>query len=444
MSDLHSQQLTRLTALIMLEKRARAASPAELGFIMVNETGSVVKFRQAMLWQGQPSGQIMAASGLAATDRNAPYIVWAAGLFRHIADQRIAGIRELRAGDLPLQFRAEWQEWFAPILVWVPLDGTSSVLVLGRDEPLREGDKALLEIIADAYGHAWRAHLARRGLRARAGETPRRWTRLIAAAALLLLIAAGFLPVRQSILAPAEIVPQAPAAIRAPLDGVVDTVHVRPNETVTASQLLFSLDPRRIRNQLEVSSRALEAAEAELRQALQASVSDPKVRATLPALQGKLDQQQTEANFLKAQLERIEVRSPEAGLAVFDDPNDWLGRPVVIGERVMLIADPSKVEVDIRVPSAEAIDVESGSPVRLFLNIEPERVRDGEVTFASYQPQKGLDGIVSYRVKASLKGDDRIPRIGLKGTAKLYGPQVPLAYYILRRPLASARQWLGL
>ena len=36
------------------------------------------------------------------------------------------------------------------------------------------------------------------------------------------------------------------------------------------------------------------------------------------------------------------------------------------------------------------------------------------------------------------------PRIGSRGTAKLYGQWVPLSYSLLRRPLTAARQFIGL
>ena len=52
---------------------------------------------------------------------------------------------------------------------------------------------------------------------------------------------------------------------------------------------------------------------------------------------------------------------------------------------------------------------------------------------------------MAYRVTAELARDDSAkPRIGSRGTAKLYGPNVPLAFYLFRRPFAVARQWLGL
>jgi hypothetical protein len=36
------------------------------------------------------------------------------------------------------------------------------------------------------------------------------------------------------------------------------------------------------------------------------------------------------------------------------------------------------------------------------------------------------------------------PRLGIRGTAQLYGDRVPMIYYILRRPVAFLRQWVGL
>jgi multidrug resistance efflux pump len=258
-----------------------------------------------------------------------------------------------------------------------------------------------------------------------------------------LLCAGGFLPVRQSVLAQAEIAPREPFMVRAPLDGVVENVLVKPNETIAEGQVLVTLDPRKLRNQLEVATRAEDAAGAELRQAQQFAVVDQKVRASLPVLQGKLDQQKAEVTFLTEQLGQTEIRAPRPGIAVYDDPNDWIGRPVAIGERIMLIADPKKVEVEARLPVADAIDLEIGGPVWLFLNIEPGRPLDATLTSVSYKAQQGPDGVLAHRVKAQLADDGQLPRIGLKGTAKLYGEQVPLAYAVFRRPMSAVRQWLG-
>lgn len=52
-------------------------------------------------------------------------------------------------------------------------------------------------------------------------------------------------------------------------------------------------------------------------------------------------------------------------------------------------------------------------------------------------------GVLGYRLKAALAAGTAPPRIGLRGTAKIYGDRVALIYYLLRRPLAAARQFFG-
>ena len=93
---------------------------------------------------------------------------------------------------------------------------------------------------------------------------------------------------------------------------------------------------------------------------------------------------------------------------------------------------------------ADAINLEPGAEVEFFLNIAPERRIDATLRYASYEASVGPDGALSYRLKATLVGDAPPPRIGLKGTAKIYGPHVTLFYFLIRRPLATLRQIAGL
>ena len=69
---------------------------------------------------------------------------------------------------------------------------------------------------------------------------------------------------------------------------------------------------------------------------------------------------------------------------------------------------------------------------------------DGKVIETGYQALLSPDNIASYRVRTNLDEKNDKTRIGLKGTAKLYGERVALGYWLLRRPLAAAREWLGL
>src|SRR3569832_1525474 len=50
--------------------------------------------------------------------------------------------------------------------------------------------------------------------------------------AVTLLIAAAFIPVKLTVLAPGDLVPLNPSVVRAPLDGVVERILVSPNQSV--------------------------------------------------------------------------------------------------------------------------------------------------------------------------------------------------------------------
>jgi len=46
--------------------------------------------------------------------------------------------------------------------------------------------------------------------------------------------------------------------------------------------------------------------------------------------------------------------------------------------------------------------------------------------------------------RLEVSADRSLPRIGTRGVAKLYGETAPLGYWLLRRPLTIARQFLGI
>jgi hypothetical protein len=448
MSDVLNRQLLTVTSLVQLEKRARhAATPEELGFLLVNETHSLVRYRQAVLWRHgrRGEGKVAALSGLASPDGNAPFMVWLRRLLERIGEAPDAKtVRSLTSADIGGAEGGEWGNWLPPHLVWLPLCSPEGemlgALALMRDEPWTEHDRHLLAYVADAYGHAW-AYLLGGGRRKGRPSLFRR--NRVAALASLLVFAAAWIPVRDSVLAPAEIVARDPVVVRAPIDGVVDRFAVRPNEAVTEGQLLLALDPVRLQNRLEVAAKALEVSEAEYRQAAQQALFDAKSKADLAILQGRMEQSAAEVSYLKSLLERIEIRAPRAGIAIFDDANDWIGKPVTIGERILTVAEPRQTELEVHLPVSDAITLREGAEVRLFLNVDPQNPIPAELTYAGYQAAQGPDGTVAYRLKAGF-AEGASPRIGLKGTAKVYGEETTLFQHVMRRPIAALRQRTGL
>lgn len=444
------QQLFALSTLVQLVKRARhAADVQELGFVMVNETHALVPYRQAALWRhdGPGSGRILAISGAAVVERGAPLTLWLHRALAAVNKSGEAGSvpRAVNAGDLPEALREEWAEWLPAHGLWVPLATDPGrpigALLLVRDQPWGDGERHLVQELADGYAGAWASSLQRRSLLHLPSWRPSNIVKFAIAA---VVFAALWLPITLSALAPADVVPLHPTIVRAPLEGVVDHFSVQPNEPVKEGQALLELDPRAIANRLEVARQALAVAEAEYRQAAQSAVFDDKSRSQLAVLKGRADQRRADATYAQSLLDRIHVTASRSGIALFDDPNDWIGRPVNIGERLMEIADPNQAELEIWLPVADAITLKTGAEVDFFLNVAPDAPLHATLRQASYAATLSPSGLLGYRLKARFADGTKIPRIGLRGTAKVYGEQVTLFYYLMRRPLAAARQFLGL
>jgi len=266
-----------------------------------------------------------------------------------------------------------------------------------------------------------------------------RWGVAVALALLLMV------PIRETALAPAEIIALKGVAIAAPIDGVIKNFDVVPNQPVKAGALLFSLDDTTLRNRREVTARSLEVAAAELLSAQQRAFSDSKASSEVAVLQGRIAERRAELRAVEEQLRRVNIVAPRDGIAVFGDVNDWQGRPVTTGERVMQVADPNDLGVMMYLPVADAITLDEGADMRVFLHVAPLSPVKATLTQTSYQSVLSPDGVASYRVRGTLEpGGNGVSRIGLKGTAKVYGDSVPLVYYLLRRPLASLRERSGL
>jgi multidrug resistance efflux pump len=264
-------------------------------------------------------------------------------------------------------------------------------------------------------------------------------------AVLALIVVVGALPVRESVLAPAEIVPVDPAPIRAPFDGVVGALHVVPNQPVHAGQVLVSLDKDQLQMRYAVAVKALDMAQAQYGVAAQEAMNSPKASSEIEMLASKVQQQKAEADYDKSMLNRADLVAPADGIAVFDDSNQWIGKPVATGERIMLVASPRNTQLEVQVPAADIVTFATGSTVLFFNNVAPDHPAEGKLTFASYSSAMTAEGVLAYAFRARLdpgKADEL--RLGLKGTAKIYGPRRALALWMLRRPIALVREWLSL
>ena len=442
MTEHPDHHLLRLMLLLQLESRARQAPAEELPYMMVNETSELFPYRQALLWR-KDSADLIAASGVVSLEKNSPYALWLTPMLRYFSgDPRAGLITALGADDLSPELARDWPDWAPEFGLWAPLpapSGGTHVLVLFREAPWNEAEKHLLAYLTESYGYALAL--------AEAAKPQKPWRERVHGHRRFVIIgglvlAAAFFPIRQSVLAEAEVVAHQPNLVRAPLEGVVESFYVQPNEPVRVGQKLFSLDMTQLKSRLKVAEETRDIAQTEYLQMTQQALLDPTVKAKLAGLKSKWDQQAAEVDYVRTLLERCVVTATSAGVTVFDDPNDWLGRPVTQGEKILAVANPQAVELEIRLPMDDLIVLQNGDEVLFFSNVSPHRPLHADLTYFSYRASPTPAEVMAYRLKADFSDSAELPRLGYHGIAKLYGARRPFLLWLLRKPLRTARLWL--
>ena len=442
-----NHQLLQLTGLLQLEQRARQVRGRELGFLIVNETMAVLPYQQAALWLADhEAGSRIVLSGVSAPEAGAPYRDWMGRLADTLVrDEQVSRIHAIDRQGLPTNLAEVWSEWFPKHGLWCPLLHPNGRLlgglILGREDPWNAADQQILELLASQFGQCLALDGERERRLFRLPRRSRRWAAFGALAILIALVLA--IPVRRSVVAPAEVVSIDPAPVRAPFDGVVGAIHVAPNAMVHAGDRLVSLERTQLQTQNDVAEKALEMARAEYVVTSQQAMNDPQAKSKLALLAGKVEQRAAELAYAKGLLDRSELTAPIDGIAVFGNAAEWIGKPVLVGERIMQVASPTRTQLEIEVPAADAVTFDIGAEVVFFSNVSPDTPTRANLAYASYTTALTADGTMAYTFRARFQNQG-LERLGVKGSAKIYGPRQALALWLLRRPIATVRQWLAL
>ena len=241
-----------------------------------------------------------------------------------------------------------------------------------------------------------------------------------------------------------EVVPLDPTVVRSPVDGIVGRMAVEPFQNVAEGDALVVFEQLKIDNQILVARENLSSAEESLRQAQQGALFMADSSLRLPELEVKREEARAELAYLTELRTRMNVTASRAGVALVEDYPSWAGKSVSMGERLLTIADPDRVEVKIWVPAGDAALLRVGDEARLYLNLTPGTPIKATVRSIAYQPRESPKGVLAYEVLATINQGVPEMRIGYFGTGRIFGEKMPLAFYLLRRPLAIVRMWLGI
>ncbi|MGI9317544.1 MAG: efflux RND transporter periplasmic adaptor subunit [bacterium] len=441
-----------LSKIILLEGDVRKVNTVnEFAVLAVNESHKVVSYFQCFMWRRGRFGKlrIQAVSGASQIDDDSPSILTVLKIVRFLSEKfEGKGLAPFDATDGKVHFYDEWVELLPPNVLWCEftdqtnLKKLSAGLLFFRETPFTNTDVTALTPVLDAFRYSWyRLPDVQKENRSFLGRLTR--NRLFKLFIFAVLVGSLFLPVRESVLAPATVIPLNPKIVSSPIGGVVDKFYVQPNQAVKKEQLLFSLDDREIRNEVSIAAQELETAKAEYLRSAQKSFTDEESKAEIELQKARVAQRVLQKEYADSRLAQTQILSGREGVAVFSDENDWIGRPVSVGEKIMTLADPAEKEIAIYMPIDDALALEPGAEVRLFLNTDPTKPLEASLTRTSYQPSEN-DGSLSYALRASIIDESDFSRLGWQGTAKVYSnEEVTLFYYLFRKPISAARQFFG-
>ncbi len=377
-------------------------------------------------------------------DRTVPLMQWTERLIEGLRKTTTGpDICRLTEADCPAELRADWKEFTPGYGLWCPLKHPGGQILGGlwltRDQPWTDYELPILQRLSEAYAYAWHA-VGPSNRRRWRWELSRITTWILAVA----ILGALAIPVPMSTLAPAKIVAKNPLIVSAPIEGVIAAILVLPNTLVSEGQVLFTFENTTFRSEYEVAERNLDVAMAQYRRAAQGSLVEAERKADVPLLKAEVELRETERNYAHERLAKVEVKAEQAGLLLYSDKSDWIGKPVVIGQRIMELANPQQLEVRIDLPVEDAIVLREGASVTLFLNATPFSSVPATISHASYHAEVLPNNILAYRVTAQLDRGSSEFRIGWQGNAKIYGEHVMLFTYLFRRPISAIRPWIGL
>lgn len=422
-----------------------ARKPADLMFIIMNETMQLSPYRQAAFFDLSLNHQpkLTAASGLVNVDENSPYTVWLNGFAKTFT--QLTSPTKISYEDAPASQQEYWQEWLPEHLLVIPLldknQQAQAYALYAREPAWTDFEVEQFSTLHATYSYCLSA--LKRAKPALLGGLKKILSRkglIIICAGLMALM---LLPVRLSALAPAEVIALNAFNVASPQEGVIQSFMVKPNAMVKTGDVLFTLDNTSVGNRYEVAEKALAIAKADALVAQQKAFDDVRSKADLASVMGRVREKEAELAAAEALRSRVEIRAERDGIAVFSDENDWIGRPVQTGERVIQLANPNEAGLLVWLPVHDALNLEAGAPMKLFLHTDPLHPLTAKLKQTSYQSTLSPDNVASYRLKGAFDASEKLPRIGLRGTARLSGEWSILGYYLFRRPIATVREWMG-
>lgn len=420
-------------------KVAAFASETELAFAIVNRLRTREGCEQVALAGAKGKKiEILAISGLDEVVLRSPGVKAIRSAMLECADLRMPVIDQDHAPHTSHEvstggrLHRRWREsGGGGCVASIPLFDEEQLLAVlsvrrNSSTPFQEQDLQELHALVEPYAasleliraarrslpkHAW--HSAGSALRALGG--PGSWSRK--AAVLLLVLGLGWcfwgsLP--YSINAPCVLVPTESRHVAAGFDGVLKaTGGFLPGDRVQAGDVLCEFEVTDLRLEAARLEAELAIIEVDLHRALGDGMA-----AEAELARARSGAVQAELNLIRHQLERSRVVAATGGVVLEGDLRDRIGDSFSKGEVLFLIAPGNEWKVEISVPEADIVEVETGSSGVFASHSRPEDRHDLEIVRVTPAAEY-RDGRNVFVAEATCDLPDTWARSGMAGFASI-------------------------
>lgn len=225
--------------------------------------------------------------------------------------------------------------------------------------------------------------------------------------------------------------------VAAPMAGYIARADARAGDTVAEGEELASLDDRDLRlEHLKWLSQRSQ------RQREQSEALAARDRAQAGILAAQIEQADAQIALLEAQLDRVVVTAPFAGIVVSGDLSQSLGAPVERGDVLFELAPLNAYRIILDVDERDIGAVEVGQPGSLALTGMPDDALEFDVDRIT-PISTAAEGRNYFRVEASLAvAPPALLRPGMEGVGKIEAGRRKLFWIWTHKITYSIRMFL--
>lgn len=419
-------------------------------FIILNDTYQVIHYDRAILFRMHPEKvEILGVSGQSHFNLQtelASRLKTTVGNLKKQSEQRLLTSEDFTDNPEGQQFF----ESLKSVIYWIPIPVDNELLGLWlekHDDPNAASNfeayaPLIKEMLAPAYSVAWnkiRQHSNLYKLK------PYINFKNAGILSLLLLMIFFIVPVRLRIVAPCEVVAVDSFVLTAPIEGIIEKIIVDPGQEVAKKQILYEYDKKIPIHKYQALLKQVEILQADLDQAyVLSTANDAEATSKLAELEHKLKKSKVDLAFAEKELTLLVEKSPIDGLISVDNPDDWRGKPVKVGEKIMTVSNKDQTKIRIWIPERDNIEFALDTTIDVFLNSMPSKTFEAKFLYISPGIKVVGGELPSFEAEAEWINTEKPPKLGLKGSAVIYGEKVSLIYYLLRKPIGTIRKFIGI